>query len=97
MWYVTLYTWHIKKLFKKNHLPFLSVSVLFDIGATIQTHQDVQCLPYARFVPLLFTGHWQSDLINYCSLQGIQGDCECFVSNWDMSLKYKQIDKKTLI
>ena len=30
-------------------LPFLFVSVCFCIGAIIRTHQDILCLPYARY------------------------------------------------
>ena len=29
--------------------PFLSVSVRFGIGATIRTHREIQCLPYAGY------------------------------------------------
>ena len=29
--------------------PFLSLSVRFGIGATIRTHREIQCLPYAGF------------------------------------------------
>ena len=32
--------------------PFLSVVVRFGISATIRTHQEIHCLPYAEFILL---------------------------------------------
>ena len=46
--------------------PFLSVSVLFGIGATIRTRREIQCLPHAGFLGIIS----HKDSINF-KLDGI--------------------------
>ena len=50
-WHLTHGMWHVTHDF---FLPFLSVSSRFGIGATIRAHQEIQCLPYARLLGMVF-------------------------------------------
>ena len=51
-WQVTCDMWHMTYDFVVflSFFPFLSVSVLVGIGATISTRQEIQFLPYSGFL-----------------------------------------------